>query len=126
MPNLTPFQQFIRQSLLYPLASPFLPPITKVQADYSYAAGKLIGTLAVGSPPSVPKTGAVVSYDGNNLDDGGTQLGNPVSPRFVDNGDNTISDKATGLMWIKRPELIIPGGLNAGDIAVERGFIVKG
>jgi hypothetical protein len=55
----------------------------------------------------LPKTGQTVEYQAG--DDGTYEKGNPASPRFVDNGDGTISDKATGLMWIKQPELIIPG-----------------
>ncbi len=48
------------------------------------------------------KTGQTISYtDG---DDGENQKGYPKTPpRFVDNGDGTITDKASGLMWIKDP-----------------------
>ena len=49
----------------------------------------------------LPKTGQVTSYaDG---DDGYFQAGNPCVTRFVDNGNGTISDRATGLMWVKEP-----------------------
>jgi hypothetical protein len=60
-----------------------------------------------GKTKILPKTGQTTSYA--DYDDGYYETGNPVSPRFVDNGDGTISDKATGLMWVKQPELIIPG-----------------
>jgi hypothetical protein len=70
--------------------------------------------------PQLPKTDQVSTF-GLPACDGVYQDGNPISPRFVDNGDNTVSDKATGLMWIKRPELIIPDGLNANNIGVEKG-----
>jgi hypothetical protein len=48
----------------------------------------------------LPKTGQTTSYaDG---DDGDLQKGVTwPSPRFTDNGDNTISDNLTGLMWTK-------------------------
>jgi len=37
-------------------------------------------------------------------DDGDLQKGYPRSgPRFKDNGDGTITDNATGLMWVKEP-----------------------
>jgi hypothetical protein len=43
----------------------------------------------------------VTSYaDG---DDGWFQAGNPRKTRFVDNGNGTISDRATGLTWVKEP-----------------------
>jgi hypothetical protein len=37
-------------------------------------------------------------------DDGDFQKGYPeTGPRFTDNGDGTITDNATGLMWVKEP-----------------------
>jgi hypothetical protein len=74
----------------------------------------------------LPKTGQVVSWDGEGFDDGGYQEGWPKAgplavTRFIDNGDNTITDRATNLQWIKRPELIIPDGLNANNLGVEKG-----
>jgi len=66
----------------------------------------------VPKPISVlPQTGQTRSYPTGGAadrDDGHYQAGNPVSPRFVNNGDGTITDNATGLMWVQRPELIIP------------------
>ena len=64
----------------------------------------------------LPRTGQTTSYvDG---DDGYFQAGNPRAPRFVDNGNGTISDRATGLQWVKQPELIIPGavGIDATNL----------
>ena len=48
----------------------------------------------------LPKTGQTIIYkDG---DDGFYQKGYPKSgPRFKDNGDGTITDLATGLMWVQ-------------------------
>ena len=51
-------------------------------------------------------------------DDGDLQYGNPLTPRFIDNGDNTITDRLANLMWIKNPILIIPDGLNSNNIGV--------
>ena len=56
----------------------------------------------------LPRTGQTTSYaDG---DDGYFQAGNPRVTRFVDNLNGTVSDRATGLMWVKQPELIVIGG----------------
>jgi hypothetical protein len=65
----------------------------------------------------LPKTGQTVEYQAG--DDGTYEKGNPASPRYVDNGDGTISDKATGLMWIKQPELIIPGASVRADNQIQ-------
>lgn len=48
----------------------------------------------------LPKTGQTTVYQAG--DDGTYKKGYPKSgARFVDNGDGTITDKATGLMWAK-------------------------
>lgn len=68
-------------------------------------------TYQFGVRKIVPKTGQVISYkDG---DDGHYQKGNVASPRFVDNNNGTILDKATGLIWIKDPAKI---NLLAGEL----------
>lgn len=56
---------------------------------------------------ALPKTGQTTSYAEH--DDGYYEKGSLTSPRFVDNGDGTITDRVTNLMWMKQPELIIPG-----------------
>ena len=85
--------------------------------DYKIKSVTKTGTLKF----YLPKTGQITSYA--DYDDGYYHLsiGNATSPRFIDNEDNTISDRATGLMWINRPELIIPHGLNVNDVGVEKG-----
>jgi len=51
----------------------------------------------------LPKTGQIISY--NAGDDGVYEAGYPKSgTRFIDNGDETVSDMATGLMWLKDPD----------------------
>ena len=45
----------------------------------------------------ISKTGQTTSYA--DYDDGYYKKGNVADPRFIDNGDGTISDRATGLMW---------------------------
>ena len=74
----TAFQLFIRQCLLYPLVSPFLPPANKVEKNYSYANNALTGTLECAE-----------------------QKNYPADQQFIDNGDGTVSDLSTGLMWAK-------------------------
>ena len=92
------------------------PIVTDVTNGVKFAFGKK-GT------GGLPKTEQVTSQV--NYDDGFYQKGNSSSPRFINNGDNTITDKATGLMWIKQPELIIPDGLNVNNIGVARGLWVS-
>ena len=60
------------------------------------------------------KTGQqYVYYPG---DDGQYQKGaSPQGDRFTDNGDGTITDNLTGLMWVKDPAQI-PGGLFASPM----------
>ncbi len=49
---------------------------------------------------NLPKTGQKISYAAG--DDGAMQKGvAPPSPRFVDNGDGTVTDNLTGLVWLK-------------------------
>jgi hypothetical protein len=62
-------------------------------------------------------------------DDGYFQAGSARATRFIDNGNGTISGRATGLMWIKQPELIIPGatGVHASNqIQAARGSWANG
>ncbi|MDB4442342.1 DUF1566 domain-containing protein [bacterium] len=49
---------------------------------------------------AIPKTGQTISYTSN--DDGKLQNGVAwPDPRFTDNGDGTVTDKLTGLIWLK-------------------------
>jgi len=61
----------------------------------------------------LPRTGQTTSYATG--DDGDVQAGNPRATRFVDNGNGTVTDRATGLQWVKQPELIIPGETGIDD-----------
>lgn len=114
MSRYLPFQLFLRQALLYPLTSPFLPPENKVELGYSYAAGQKTGTLPAGPSYGIPKTNQTTVYRAG--DDGTYQKGKPdAPPRFTDNGDGTVTDNATGLMWVKDPSQL---GGNFGTPAV--------
>jgi hypothetical protein len=67
-------------------------------------------------PAPIPKTGQTVSFAGG--DDGDLQKGLPwANPRFTDNGDGTITDYLTGLVWLKDADCIsahYPGFDNFG------------
>jgi hypothetical protein len=53
-----------------------------------------------GGPSPVPKTGQTTLYVTG--DDGWWQKGVPwPNPRFIDNGDGTVKDNLTGLIWLK-------------------------
>ena len=52
----------------------------------------------------LPVTGQVTSY--RTGDDGDLEVGWPGATRFVDNGDGTVYDRATGLTWVKEPGAI--------------------
>ena len=70
-------------------------------------AGIFIITLTVlafasGGVISLPKTGQTTVYQTG--DDGTYQMGTAwPNPRFNDNGNGTITDNLTGLMWEKAP-----------------------
>jgi hypothetical protein len=51
----------------------------------------------------IPQTGQKISYAAG--DDGNLRIGKPwPSPRFADNGDGTVTDQLTGLMWTKNAD----------------------
>jgi hypothetical protein len=62
-----------------------------------------------GVPSPVPETGQTECWDeiGNPIDCAGTgqdgeyQSGVSVDPRFTDNGDGTVTDNLTGLIWLQ-------------------------
>lgn len=65
-------------------------------------------------PSSVPKTGQTVCYDAGGTpvsctgtgQDGEYQKGVATSPRFTDNGDGTVTDNLTSLVWLKNANCI--------------------
>ena len=79
------------------------------QTAYAQSAGGskegLLGQLAEGCAPSFkpqrfPATGQTTSYAAG--DDGAIRAGAPL--RYRDNGDGTVTDKNTGLMWEKKDQ----------------------
>ena len=80
------------------------------QADPNKSAMATIQVMVIPLPISLPKTGQTTCYDssGNIIDctgtgqDGDLQQGVAwPSPRFTDNGDGTVRDNLTGLIWTK-------------------------
>ena len=63
--------------------------------------------VAAAAANILPKTGQLTSYA--DYDDGYYQKG-WEGERFTDNGDNTTTDNATGLMWIKDTVVAGVGG----------------
>jgi len=65
-----------------------------------------------GVPAAVPKTGQTTCWDRNGYEidcagtgqDGEYQKGVAVDPRFTDNGDGTVTDNLTGLIWLKNAD----------------------
>jgi hypothetical protein len=67
--------------------------------------------VSSGAPAPVPQTGQATSFDTNapQRDDGALHKGVPSpTPRFTDNGNGTITDNLTGLIWLKNANC--PGG----------------
>lgn len=72
------------------------------------------GLTGTRSPGIVPKTGQTLCYDpacatnpcseigcAGTGQDGEVQKGVAVTPRFTDNGDGTVTDHLTGLIWLR-------------------------
>jgi hypothetical protein len=63
----------------------------------------LSASIVWAAPAPVEKTGQTTSY--RTGDDGdhekGVNINNEAGPRFTDNGDWTVTDNLTGLMWAK-------------------------
>ncbi|MGC9023085.1 MAG: hypothetical protein ACP5J5_08205, partial [Dissulfurimicrobium sp.] len=56
--------------------------------------------LAMAGTISLPRTGQTQSYGAR--DDGALQMGATLpTPRFTDNGNGTVTDNLTGLIWLK-------------------------
>jgi hypothetical protein len=92
-----------------------LTPPSLVLADggIQFPDGSVQSTAAVGGPPApVPRTGQTTCYDATGAvtacgtgiglgQDGDLQLGVTwPNPRFTDNGNGTVTDNLTGLVWL--------------------------
>jgi len=72
-------------------------------------------SLPMGVRCGLPKTGQVTSYQRG--DDGDYKKGWSGN-RFINNGDGTITDNATGLMWVANPASAGVGGTYTWDDAI--------
>ncbi|MBF0337947.1 MAG: DUF1566 domain-containing protein [Nitrospirae bacterium] len=76
--------------------------------------GMCFGSAAHAGTVSLPKTGQTKSYVAG--DDGALQKGVAwPSPRFTDNGDKTITDNLTGLVWTKDADTPTVGSCTGGS-----------
>lgn len=89
--SILPFGKLLSQSDL-----PY--PIVDTKQSIAYDSVKEISLPSVGEP----FYGQDANYDGNQ-------------PNYVDNGDGTISDMVSGLMWQKSPDLNGDGIINYSD-----------
>jgi hypothetical protein len=80
---------------------------------------------------NLPKTGQTICYDGdgNIIDCTGTGQDGDIqagvewpSPRFTDNGDGTVTDNLTGLMWLKDGDCFGVGRTWQGALDVVTDF----
>jgi uncharacterized repeat protein (TIGR01451 family) len=85
-----------------------------------------LSTVAFAGTVNLPQTGQTKCYDtagaeipcGGTGQDGEIQAGVPwPDPRFTDNGDGTMTDNLTGLMWTKNANL--PGGYKTWQQALD-------
>ena len=66
----------------------------------NFGRSKIVNPCPSAGPALVPKTGQTTSY--GTGDDGELKIGVAwPNPRFTDNGDGTITDNLTGLIWLK-------------------------
>lgn len=60
-----------------------------------------------GNYAPVPKTGQITSYDTGHKDDGALQRGVAwPTPRFTDNGNGTVTDNLTRLIWMQDASIL--------------------
>jgi formylglycine-generating enzyme required for sulfatase activity len=88
---------------------------TNIMGDSAFTNEVTVTTLASTGVTQLPKTGQTTCYDNSYAttlcsgtgQDGETQIGVAwPSPRFVDNGDQTLTDKLTGLIWTKNANIM--------------------
>ena len=83
---------------------PAKPPL---KPDNAGLPGCLAEVAELQSMAFVPQTGQILSYAGG--DDGALQKGVVCDePRFTDNGDGTVSDNCTGLIWLRDANCFTP------------------
>ncbi len=90
-------------------------PPTAGAYDTTYNGGRDVFVVKLNFPIDLPRTGQTTCYDSAGAvitcagtgQDGEIQAGVPwPDPRFTDNGDQTVTDNLTGLMWTKDANLM--------------------
>ncbi|MEZ0329506.1 MAG: DUF1566 domain-containing protein, partial [Dissulfuribacterales bacterium] len=72
--------------------------VAAVLAAFSW--GQAQAVVSTSTTITLPRTGQTTSYAAG--DDGALQMGATLpTPRFKDNGDGTVTDNLTGLVWLK-------------------------
>ncbi len=79
---------------------PPAPTMVTLQQIYDKIGASLTGVPKTGQTGCWNATGTPIACDGTGQD-GDYQKGVSVSPRFTDNGNGTVKDNLTGLIWLK-------------------------
>jgi hypothetical protein len=96
--------------------------IARLRLEVERLTAELAATRAALARRGLPATGQAACWDTAGVldrdctategthprQDGAVKAGCPLEGRFVDNGDGTVTDTCTGLMWEKEPAF--PGG----------------
>jgi hypothetical protein len=87
---------------LQPPGAPDTPTMVSLEEiDAKLGAGGVVKLLKSGQTGCWDSSGNPVDpCDGTGYD-GDSQAGVSLSPRFSDNGDGTVTDELTGLVWLK-------------------------
>jgi hypothetical protein len=85
----------------------FSPANIEVKVTNRDATGQDFVAIAAPAAIELPQTGQTASYGAS--DDGALQEGVAwPSPRFTDNGNGTVTDNLTGLLWLKNANCFGP------------------
>ena len=78
---------------------PPAPTMVTLQEIYDRVSASPVGLLKTGQTGCWDAFGIAIACAGTGQD-GESQAGVSVSPRFADNGDGTVKDNLTGLIWL--------------------------
>jgi hypothetical protein len=142
MPNIGQ-QNITPEATAQPISAGYHNGTGAVAGDANLVAGNIktnviifgvAGTLSTDAgayPASVPKTGQTTTY--YTHDDGNLQKGVAwPNPRFTDNGNGTVTDNRTGLIWLKtagfgagrwKEAILYCGGVNSGEQGLTDGSV---
>ena len=110
------------------VAAGYWSSVNTVSGDTDLAAGNIISGVNIfgvtgtySASVAIPKTGQTDSRGGS--DDGDLQKGVAwPNPRFTDNGNGTVSDNLTGLIWLKNANCF---GQNQKNGAISASNMLK-